>query len=70
MADSPGCHWLRHAVSATGEKSFFHLKSRKDYQGRDWVEPPASLKKEDLSCYLPKVCGVPEGCLFMELACI
>lgn len=31
------------------------MKSRRDYQGREWIEPPPGAKKEDMACFLPKV---------------
>ena len=37
------------------EKSVFHGKEQRDYQGRSWVEPPSDLKPHEHECFMPKV---------------
>ncbi|KAL5702672.1 hypothetical protein ACHQM5_027857 [Ranunculus cassubicifolius] len=38
------------------EKSIFHGKEERDYQGRSWVVPPTYARKMNDICYLPKRC--------------
>ncbi|CAN8311925.1 unnamed protein product [Cochlearia groenlandica] len=36
------------------DKSTFHGKEDKDYQGRSWIEPPKDAKANNDHCYIPK----------------
>ncbi|KAG0484261.1 hypothetical protein HPP92_008340 [Vanilla planifolia] len=36
------------------DKSTFHGKEEKDYQGRSWVSPPKDAKPSNEHCYIPK----------------
>ncbi|KAK9751029.1 hypothetical protein RND81_02G236900 [Saponaria officinalis] len=38
------------------EKSTFHGKEEKDYQGRSWITPPKDKKADVEHCYIPKRC--------------
>ncbi|CAL9181236.1 unnamed protein product [Musa hybrid cultivar] len=36
------------------DKSTFHGKEERDYQGRSWIEPPKDAKAKNDHCYIPK----------------
>ena len=46
--------WVNAVLSSQAEKSVFHGKAEKDFQGRSWMEPPKNAKAENEYCYLPK----------------
>ncbi|XP_047321315.1 pre-mRNA-processing factor 17 isoform X2 [Impatiens glandulifera] len=39
---------------AISDKSTFHGKEEKDYQGRSWISPPKDAKAMNEHCYVPK----------------
>ncbi|XP_022878294.1 pre-mRNA-processing factor 17-like [Olea europaea var. sylvestris] len=39
---------------AHADKSTFHGKEERDYQGRSWIEPPKDAKASNDHCYIPK----------------
>jgi hypothetical protein len=38
----------------TDDKSVFHGKEERDYQGRSWIEAPKDVKANNETCYIPK----------------
>ncbi|XP_021742482.1 pre-mRNA-processing factor 17-like isoform X2 [Chenopodium quinoa] len=38
------------------DKTTFHGKEEKDYQGRPWISPPKDVKATNDHCYIPKRC--------------
>ncbi|KAK4753596.1 hypothetical protein SAY87_001700 [Trapa incisa] len=39
---------------AVADKSTFHGKEERDYQGRSWIAPPKDAKASNNHCYIPK----------------
>nr|GMD18168.1 pre-mRNA-processing factor 17 isoform X2 [Ipomoea batatas] len=44
----------REKGEALVEKSTFHGKEERDYQGRSWIAPPKDAKPQNDHCYIPK----------------
>ncbi|XP_057528777.1 uncharacterized protein LOC130807543 isoform X2 [Amaranthus tricolor] len=38
------------------DKTTFHGKEEKDYQGKSWISPPKDVKASNDHCYIPKRC--------------